>query len=108
MVAQEEVGTGLALGTAGEEEEVVVEVEEEEGGVVERGQAEGTPQGHHWEKGGRVAGWGTFPSAPASARRSTQAGSWELVQEGVVEEKEGEEMLRHWSVEPVEELAVEE
>lgn len=45
MELEEEVGIGLALGTA-EEEEVVVEVVGEEGeGVVELGQEVGTLQG---------------------------------------------------------------
>lgn len=72
---QEEVGTGLALGTAGVEEEVVAEVEVEEVGVVELGQVVGTPQGLHLESAGPVAGWETSPSVPASARWGKQAGS---------------------------------
>lgn len=67
-MVQEEVGTGMALGTAEEEEEVVVEGEEEEVEVVEQGQVVETPQGLHLEKGGPVADWETFPSVPASAR----------------------------------------
>lgn len=47
MAVQEEVGTGTALGTAGEEVVVVVEVEVEEVGVVEQGQVVETPQGLH-------------------------------------------------------------
>lgn len=108
MAVEEEVGTGLALGTAGEVEEVVAEVEVEEVAVVVRGQAVGTLQGLHLERGGPVAGWETFPSMPASARWGTQAHSWELVQEGVGEEEEVEEMLLHWSVEQVEGLGEEE
>lgn len=50
MAVQEEVGTGLGLGTAGEEEEAVAEVEAEEVGVVEQGQAVGTHQGPHLER----------------------------------------------------------
>lgn len=56
MVVQEEVETGLVLGTAGEEEEVVVGVEEEEVGVVERGQEVGNPLGLHLETGGPAVG----------------------------------------------------
>lgn len=107
MAAQEEVGTGLALGTAGEEEEEVAGVEVEEVVVEEQGQAEGTPQGPRLERGGHVAGWESVPSAPASARWGTQAGSWEPVQEEVVGEKVGEETLLRWSVEQVEELGTE-
>lgn len=43
----EVVGSELAQGTAGGEEEVVVGVEVEEVGVVEQGQEVGTPQGLH-------------------------------------------------------------
>lgn len=53
---QEVVGTGLALGPAGEEEVGVEEVVVEEVGAVESGQAVGTPQGLHLETGGPVAG----------------------------------------------------
>lgn len=56
VVVQEEVETGLVLGTAGEEEEVVVGVEEEEVGVVEQGQEAGNPQGLHLETGGPAVG----------------------------------------------------
>lgn len=105
-VVQEEAGIGTALGTAGEEEEVVAEVGVAEVGEVERGQVVGTPQGLHLERGGPVAGWETFPSVPASARWGKQVGSWEPVQEGV--EEEGEEMLLHWSVEQAEALGEEE
>lgn len=59
----------------------------------------GTLQGLHLERGGPLAGWGTFPSVPASARWGKQGGSWEQVQEGV---EEGEEMPLHWSVKQVE------
>lgn len=107
MAAQEEVGTGPALGTAVEEEEVVAEVEVEEVGVVELGQVVGNPQGLHLERGGPVAGWETSPSVPASARWGKQAGSWEQVHK-VVGEEEGEEMLLHWSVGQVEVLGAEE
>lgn len=58
---QEKAGTGLALGSAGEEEVGVAEVEGEEVGEVGRGQAVGTPQGLRLERGGPVAGWETFP-----------------------------------------------
>lgn len=47
MAVQEEVGTGTALGTAGEEVVAVVEVEVEEVGAVEQGQVVETPQGLH-------------------------------------------------------------
>lgn len=47
MAVQEEVGTGTALGTAGEEVVVVVAVEVEEVGAVEQGQAAETPQDLH-------------------------------------------------------------
>lgn len=56
MAAQEEVETGLALGTAGEEEVVVVGVEEEEVGVVEQGQVVESPQGLCLETACPVAG----------------------------------------------------
>lgn len=89
VAEQEEAETGTALGTAGEEEEVAAEVEEEEVGVMELEQAVGTPQGFRLERGGPVAGWETFPSAPASARWSKQAGScepaWEAVEVAEVE-----------------------
>lgn len=58
---QEEAGTGLALGSAGEGEVGVAAVEGEEVGVAARGQAVGTPQDFHLERGGPVAGWETFP-----------------------------------------------
>lgn len=60
-MVQEEAGTGLARGSAGEEEVGVAEVEGEEVGEVAPGQAVGTPQGFHLERGGPVAGWETFP-----------------------------------------------
>lgn len=101
------MGTGLALGTAGEEEEVAAEVEVEGVGVVERGQAVGSLQGLHLETTGPVAGWETAPSVLASARWGKQAGSWESGQEGVEGEEEGEEMLVHWCAEQVEDLGAE-
>lgn len=106
MEVQEEAGTGTALGTVGEEEEVVAEVEVEEVGEVVQGQVVGTPQDLHLVRAGPVAGWETFPSVPASARRGKQAGSWGPVQVGV--EEEGEEMLHHWSVGQAEALGEEE
>lgn len=102
MAVQEEAGTGLALGTAGEEEEVAAEAAAEEGGAVERVQAAGTPQGLRLERGGRVAGWETFPSVCASARWGKEAGSWEPVREVLAGETEEEEMIIHWSVAQVE------
>lgn len=106
-MVQEEVETGLGLGTVGEEEEVGVGVEEEEVGVVERGLVAGNPQGLHLETGGPVVGWESAPSAPASAHWSRLADSWGPVQ-GVVEgEEEGEEKLLRWSAEQVGELVVE-
>lgn len=107
MVEQEEVGTGLVLGTAGEEEEVVVGVAAEEVGVVEPGQVEGNPQGLRLETGGPAGGWGSAPSAPASAHWSRPDDSWGPEQGEVVGEEEGEERLLRWSVEQVEELGVE-
>lgn len=98
MAVQGVAGTGLALGTAGEEE-VAAEVGAEEVEVAEQEQAAGTPQGLHLERGGPSAGWETFPSVPASARWGKQNGSWEPAQEVVMEEKEGEEMLLRLSVE---------
>lgn len=65
MAVQEVAGTGMAPGTAVEEEEVVVEVEVAAVGVVELGQVVGTPQGLHLEKGGPLADLETFPSVPA-------------------------------------------
>lgn len=105
VAVQEEAGTGKALGTAVEVEEVVGEVEVEEAGVLESGQVVEIPPGLRLERGGPSVGWGTSPSAPASARWGKQGGSWELVQEGV---EEGEEMSLRWSVELVEALEVEE
>lgn len=74
---QEEAGTGMVLGIAGEGEVVEEEVEAEGVGVVEQGPVVGTPQRLHLERGGPVAGWETCPSGPASAHWSKQAGSWE-------------------------------
>lgn len=74
MVAQEEVGTGPALGTAGAEEVVAAGVEVVAAGVVEWGQVVGTLLGVHLGRGGRMAGWETAPSAPASARCGKQVG----------------------------------
>lgn len=51
-----------------------------------------------------MAGWGSVPSVPASARWNKQGGSWEpLPQEAEEEEVVGEEMLLHW-IEKVEVL----
>lgn len=105
VAEQEEAGTGKALGTAAEVEEVVGEVEVEEEGVLESEQVVEIPPGLRLERGGPLVGWGTSPSAPASARWGKQGGSWELVQEGV---EEGEEMPLHWFVGLVGVLGVEE
>ena len=96
---QEGVETELALGTAREGEEVV---EEEEVAVVEQGQAVGTRRGLHSETRGPVAGWGTFPSAHASAHWGKRDGSWEQDQAGVEEE-----MLHRWCAEQEEEMGAE-
>lgn len=74
MVVREAVETGMALGTAGEEEVVVEGVEAEVAVVVEQGQAVETPQGLHLEREGPVVGWETFPSRPASAHCGDLAG----------------------------------
>lgn len=93
-------GTGLALRTAGAEEEVVVEVGVEEVEVVGQGLVAGTPRGLCLERGGPVADWGTSPSVPASTLWCETAGSWRPVQrEGEGEEGEGEETLLRSSVE---------
>lgn len=107
VVVQEEVETGLVLGTAGEEEEVVVGVEAEEVEVVERGLAAGNPQDLHLETGGPVVDWESAPSVPASVHWSRLADSWGLVQGAVEGEEEGEEKLLRWSVQQVGDLAVE-
>lgn len=91
-VVLEEVGTGMALGTAGQGEEVAAVVGVEEVEVVELGQAVGTLPGLHLVKGGPVGGWGTFPSGLASAHSSTVAGSQGLVREGAEAAEEGAEM----------------
>lgn len=90
-MVQEEAGTGMALGTAGEGEEVAAVVGVEEVGVVELGQAVGTLPGLRLVKGGPVGGWGTSPSGLASAHWSTVAGSWGLVREGAEAVEEGAE-----------------
>lgn len=91
-VVREEVGTGMALGTAGEGEEAVAVVGAEEVGVVELGPAVGTLPGLRLVKGGPVEGWGTFPSELASAHWSIVAGTWGLVRVGAEAAKEGAEM----------------
>lgn len=92
-VVREEVGTGMALGTAGEGEEAVAVVGAEEVGVVELGQAVGTLPGLRLVKGGPAGGWGTFPSGLASAHWGTVVGSWGLVRVGAVAVEEGAETL---------------
>lgn len=94
-MVQEEVGTGTALGTAGEEVVVVAAAEVGEVGVAEQGQVEETPQGLHLERGDPVAGWETSPSELVSAHWSKQTGSWEWVRRGVAGEVVEEEMPLH-------------
>lgn len=109
MVLEEEVGTGSALGTAEEEEEVAEGVGVEEEGAVELGQEVGILQGLRLGRGGPVVGWGSVPLVPASARWDKQGGSWEPLQQEVEEEEEeGEEMLLHWIGKQVEVLEGEE
>lgn len=109
MLEEEEAGTGLVLGTAEEVEEVVEGAGVEEEGVGELGQEVGILQGLHLGRGGLVAGWGSVPSAPVSARWNKQGGSWEpLLLEVEEEEVEGEGMLLHWIGRQVEVLEEEE
>lgn len=71
------MGTGLALGTAGEEEVVVVEVVVEEVVEVELGQEVEIPQCQRLEREAPVAGWENAPLVPASVRSGKLGGSWE-------------------------------
>lgn len=62
---QEEVETGLVLGTVEEEEVVAAVAEVEEAGVVVWGQVVGNTRARRLETGGPAAGWETAPSALA-------------------------------------------
>lgn len=72
-----------------------------------RGPAAGTHRGLRSEGGGPGVGWGTAPSAPASARWSMWAGSWGPVPEGAEAVEEAEEKLVRWSAVQVGEPAAE-